>query len=110
MNTPVAPSDIRLDVNPDRAGRYIATAAFGEATIHRDSLDLNSETSRKRFVNGVLKALPELNGSADTFRKDLSTRLLAFANAPPGPAELPPTTRADRPAHGGARRDARRCA
>ncbi len=90
MTTPTSPADIRIDATADpKSDRHIVLAAVGEATLHRDVLDLNSDYSRKRFVAAVLKALPDLNGSAEAFGRDIAERLLRLAAVPPGGPQAP---------------------
>jgi hypothetical protein len=95
--TPEKPEDVLLCVTPaaSKSGMFVAVASFNEATLHRDNIDLNSNQRRKQFVDGILKALPGINGKTDDFRRDLTDRLLKFAAAPPGQDEANATCAGD---------------
>ncbi|MCI0701617.1 MAG: hypothetical protein L0241_11095 [Planctomycetia bacterium] len=83
--------DITLNVVPNcKPGRYLVVAAYEGKELSRNTFDLNSEHSRSRFVTRAEKC--DLNGRADEFREHLGDRLLAYAKAPPGAPDPPPST------------------
>ena len=91
MSAPEQPDDIELTVTPNcKPGRFVAVASYGSLTPHRDVIDLNSDLSRKRFINRALGALfpTGANGQTDQFRQSLNERLLRFAACPPGAPEV----------------------
>jgi hypothetical protein len=84
---------IRVTPAAGKLGKFLAVSANGVGELFRDVIDLNSSTSRKRFVGGSMRvAFP--NASPDDWpadvRADLEQQLAAFAKAPPGAPEPPP--------------------
>jgi hypothetical protein len=83
---------------PGKPGRFLVVARSGEGELHRDTLDLNSATSRKRFVGATLQAA--FSGKPpddwpDGVRPALEKQLSALAAAPPGNPEPPPAAPSD---------------
>jgi hypothetical protein len=69
--------------------------------LHRDTIDLNSATSRKRFVIETLRKAAPGNGKGKTREKELSVvreqldrQLMEYARVPPGPPEPTPAAAA----------------
>jgi hypothetical protein len=66
----------------------VATTESGD--LHRDTVALNSATSRKRFAKAILRkvftGMRESEWPADAWDK-LDEQLLAYARVPPGPPE-----------------------
>jgi hypothetical protein len=77
---------------PGKPGRYIVTATVNGAEVHRDTLDLNSATARKRFVGATMRgAFKEVAPDEwpDDERERLDAELLRLARVPPGSVEPP---------------------
>jgi len=80
----------------DRSGRYLVVAANAGGEFHRDTVDLNSAISRKRFIDATVgKTLSK--GSADELRVTLEKQLLDAARVPPGGTEPDTTTSPEEP-------------
>lgn len=80
-----------------KPGKHLAVATNGVGVLHRDTIDLNSATSRKRFVGATMqvafKGLPADDWPAGV-REYLDARLLAYAAVPPGDPNPPPPAEA----------------
>src|SRR5438045_650374 len=90
--------DVTITVTPapGRPGRVIAVARNGVGELHRDTIDLNSATARRRFLGASMRAAypgtPPDDWPAEVL-EDLQRQLAAFAAAPPGapgPTTAPP--------------------
>jgi hypothetical protein len=80
-----------------KPGKFLVVSANGVGELYRDTIDLNSATSRKRFIGGTMRA-----AFNDTLDKDwpknilsnLEQQLIKLAAVPPGdpapPAEAAP--------------------
>jgi hypothetical protein len=94
-----APITIRVTPAAGRAGKFVAVALNGVGEVFRDTIDLNSATSRKRFVGGAMRGAYPGTAPDDWpagVQDDLHRQLAAFAAAPPGTPDTPPAPAAER--------------
>lgn len=71
-----------------KPGKFLAIATNGTGDLNRDTIDLNSATSRKRFLGAVMRAaFPKSDPDdwPDGVREDLDRQLIALGKCPPGP-------------------------
>ena len=91
MNHPENPQDIVLVVTKNcKPGKFLAVASYADLTPHRDTLSLDSESARKRFVRSTLNALLPKDATEalrETFGTHLEARLIAYATCPPGDSD-----------------------
>jgi hypothetical protein len=86
---------IHLTVNQatGKPGKFLAIATNGVGELHRDTIDLNSAISRKRFLGGAMRAAFPQSAQVDwpeNVQEDLERQLLDLAKCPPGPPMPPP--------------------
>lgn len=80
---------ITLNATQARGGRHLVVALNGVGELHRDTIDLNSATSRTRFAGAVMRAAfksPPDDWPGEV-RGGLESELLRLAAVPPGSGE-----------------------
>lgn len=86
-----------------KPGKFVTVASNGVGELHRDNLDLNSATSRRKFCNATMKVAFENKPPAEWpagIETDLEQQLLAAARQPPGdpdPRNVPQAVGEDDP-------------
>src|SRR5262245_20315682 len=88
---------ITINATPDaqKRGRFLVVSANGDE-LFRDTFDLNSATSRKRFVGATMRAAfkdKPADNWPDDVRENLDQQLAALAKVPPDDPNPPPAER-----------------
>jgi hypothetical protein len=96
---PMCAESIALTVTSavGKPGRYLTVSTNGVGELHRDVIDLNSATGRKRFVSGTMKAAFRDKPADDwpeDVQADLENKLVKLAADPPRDPSPPPTAEA----------------
>lgn len=92
----VAGFALRVDPAPGKSGKFVVVVGNESGELHRDVIDLNSATSRKRFIYASLPGMVEgaaPDGPQAEVREKLDQRLRAYAANPPkvpDPTVAPP--------------------